>query len=331
MSGARSGIRFAITSQKGLSPVLDITVNESGTVIVKPRVARYVRPDNEVNFSDGNIVEAHCSIHPTRTSDTGNLIHFTQRHLPGAPFEARQFTQAIKVTNKFAPIFLARMANPVFNDRTEQPLPKYSRLVPLGPIRTDLYSLFYFVLAGPRDKPFVRSDFAIDTNVKQFTVGDISIVLLWSFLCHGSHNTGEIAFFQTTKHIDGLAKDDVEWMKMLQQGLTEFEAVLLWWDYRKLLVDHYRTMLRREIIPHALNISFMPWLRFFEIGVVTDQNIRYLQLFGRNMSKPPTELLLEPECYRELGRGSLIDSAALPSWRERLGRWLFDQLGRYNP
>lgn len=315
----RSGVRFTITTPAGPSTVLEASVNATGSVIVKPRTAQFKRPDPRVNFADRAIIESHCTIHPSRRSPDGNLIHFTTLHDEGPSFEMHLFTQAIKKTRRFAPLFMARVANPMWNMRSEEPLKSDTRIVPLGLLKPDAFTLFYFVLVGPRDRIFIRSDMNLDTNVKQETIGDISLVLLWSFLCHSSHNTGDTFHVGSTKEPEGLESEALNLMRLVQHGITDFQVMLHWVAGRDLIVENFREMLKREHAAFPLNLAFLEWLRFFELGILTDQYHRYLMRFARNRGIP-AELIKVPESYRQFERRPLVVPTSM-NLRDRLRRW----------
>jgi hypothetical protein len=191
--------------------------------------------------------------------------------------------------------------------------------VALGLLRPDAFSLFYFVLVGPKDRLFVRSDMNLDTNVKQEIIGDVSLVFLWSFLCHPSHNTGETVHFGSTKEPNGLEPEALNLMRLLQHGITDYQVMLHWVAGRDLMVDNLREMLKHEHAGFPQNLAFLEWLRFFELGVLTDQHHRYLMRFARNRSLP-TELIKVPESHRQFERPFLFVPRST-SLRDRLRQW----------
>ncbi|ULK96815.1 hypothetical protein [Bradyrhizobium sp. I71] len=181
----------------------------------------------------------------------------------------------------------------------------------MGLLKPDAFTLCYFVLAGPKDRLFVRSDLNPDTNVKQEAIGNISLVILWSFLCHPSHTTGDTLHFGSTKNPpDDLEPEAVELMQSFQSGMTEFEVMQHWIVARGLIVENFREMVRREHAGFPMNLDFLEWLRFFQLGVLTYEHYRYLRRFER-VRVSPGELIREPELYRLFERRPLIVPTSL--------------------
>jgi hypothetical protein len=235
-------VRFTVSFNGQPRSILRAQLKKNGRVILNPRHARYSRPDPALNFSDARITDQHYSIHPPNPGG-GNLLHLTvDTDKRRKAWEAHQYTQAI-LAKKFAPLCILQFADLSGEEYADS---DGAKSITLGPIDTRHYTLFCGIFIGSANQPFVREDPLADTNLIEHILGNVRLVIVWSFLSIGSLNTGSSMHFLTTKDVATSTEGQIEWMRDLSAGADAMNA-MAWWDvYRNLFADRFKTLVSAE-------------------------------------------------------------------------------------
>lgn len=166
-------------AERQLLQVQERSTSQDLTIVVKSTVFRVSQYGARGTEND-RVVEARYSVHCSPSSDRTNGIKFTQILADRRRHNTYNYTEAIKVHNQFAIVFVRRSGD-LSDDRyiinnTGGPIIK------LGPYDPAYFQLVYMVLVSAPDRHFVVPTLSY-INCLQYNFSRFRLVILWQFMC----------------------------------------------------------------------------------------------------------------------------------------------------
>lgn len=193
---------------------------------------RYLDDRNQApsELHDRTINQQRYSVHVSPSMPEMNMIKHTVE-ANGKQITTSHFTRAIKRTDRYAPL-LSRLVRHTL-EPTKATLATKSHS--LGRYEPDRYTLYFSLFVGSADRQFLYPP-EFSFRVKTLTFGRFSLVMLYSFISMPA-GKGMTSHFLT--HDPGLMTDDERRseMEMFMNGLTEPQAVGLFFESGKALID----------------------------------------------------------------------------------------------
>jgi hypothetical protein len=207
-----STTRFTINVANAERVILSIGGNKNGDTFLWPKSGdKYKKPGAMPSQPGPDIKEQHYSIHPSHESEDGNLIKNKMIMSDGQSEYAYHFTTAIKSGNSFAYLMARRCSH--LNSSTFLLTKKSGTNISIDGYDPNYFSLLFGVLVGAPGLKF-NTPLPRWLKVIQRTTNYIEIVLLWTFLPFGSHQSAFIRRRTTLRPTD----DDIA------KGLTNIQV-----------------------------------------------------------------------------------------------------------
>jgi hypothetical protein len=223
--------------------------SENGDLTIVLRKGRY-RTDSDTYKvkSDGHeYVEHRISVHSSPQSKTGiNALVHTVNLKDGSEFPTRNYTRAIKATNRFACLITERCRD--MNIPSHAISGTKNPLVSLGSYSADLFQLVYGIFVGRADRTFSPGTLLDQNQIKFIQVpfihplGEYSVVVLWSFIGLPSNGSSNYTSFKTARPEDIETITDPglqQYLRDAADGYDEEGCLVYYWVKRDDLLKQY--------------------------------------------------------------------------------------------
>jgi hypothetical protein len=208
---------FTIDVEDAPRVLFSVQRRGSGDLTIIIKHGTHITPHDTFAVPDPGftIIEQRISIHLSPQSLDINALKSTTITKDGRRIIARNYTKAIKSGHRFAPLYMERC-----RDLTAtRYILKYANApqVSLGRYSPKLFQLVYQIFVGSARSEF-RTYCKHDINVTQVVIGQLRIIVIWSFFGIPSDSTGNYTSFQTRTAEEIQAHEDAD----LRSFLTDF-------------------------------------------------------------------------------------------------------------
>lgn len=228
--------------------LLSLTELANGDLVVNLQAADNYRDFGNPETVDGStIINQKYSVHRSLESKENiNAIVHRINLEDGREETTSNYTKALKQTNRYAGLFIARAPNLSLYKYGIKPEERdYISLAEFEPSNT----LYYMVLVSGKTPAIINPDADYDTRYFEFT--HFCIAVVWSFAFSGiapfimSHSSGAKGHFMTLNPSD-LTEEERKIVEPAAEGFSPDEAVEIFRKQRNLLRRESREIFDRE-------------------------------------------------------------------------------------
>jgi hypothetical protein len=248
---SRSVARFTIDVKGTPRSVLSLGLGKHGDVFMHLHSAAHVTEagvlvssPSSLSYHGERIAEQRYSIHPSKESANFNTITHTLRLVTGQTIPSRQVTDAIK-TKTFAPVYARRC--PDLSEARYIAKRQAATTISLGSYDPKRFTLLHAVCVGSSAKQFNLGTPG-NINVAQTTLGEVRIVVLWSFLCIPSHASGNIIHVLTGDPDAVEGENEKAMLKRLMKGNSARESAIFFRSIQPEATYEFLQVLR-DVLP----------------------------------------------------------------------------------
>jgi hypothetical protein len=279
--------------------LLSIQERASGDLTLIMRQGKTMTAHSAFLRKEAEIMESRCSLHVSPQSPDINVLKYTYVLGNGQKRIARNYTKAIKISRRFAPLLFVRS-----DGLTQQRLiarPEGDNIM-LASFDPEAFMMFYAVYVGPPDKRFTWYGPPMDPMgasethhplvlygapgfcLKQICFAKFSLIFLWNFMAHPSLDISSNVHPETLDDAGILSINDEYWKRLYIEkalGIEEPLAVALFHHMNALLREHLFTTMEIDhphIAPQLIS-SMRLMASFFQFpSLTTPEFVRHLSL-----------------------------------------------------
>jgi hypothetical protein len=173
---------------------------------------------------DDKVIEERISIHQSNNSSKLNALKYTKVMKDGRRLITRNYSEALKVHNRFAGVFIRRAGDVSHNRYAVSPTK--GETFSLGKYDPDHFQPVFFVLVGPADRKFGIA-LPESKNVTQVPFKKFSLVVIWQFLAFTGQTSTRSLMLRTfsEEEIASAPTSQRADMLKMQHGFSEVEAL----------------------------------------------------------------------------------------------------------
>lgn len=256
---SKSNIRVCVSTQNHISRLFSVIERENLDLIIKigaadlyrkaelPKgvIVNQIPTDSDLNNQDDDLkiinqkYSVHCSL---QSEDRINAIVHRIKLSNNNEISTYHYTRALKQTNKYAPLYMARA--PDLSIARYKVNPNERDYISISSFHTNKATLYYMVSVCNFETELIFD--GEDFNVKYINFKNFRLAIIWSYANLPSYSTGVKTHFQTFK-TDELPKSVNAVIKDNSEGYSAFDILNAYRELRYLQHLEIFNTLRKEL------------------------------------------------------------------------------------